>query len=99
MVGDDPYAGARLSAQIERHLQRSEVAGHFRAEHLSALIDGIKRTESIRLDQAFFVVQSRLFLMSVFANSNIFRMIAVIATFFGVSHAHTCPCILRSYRD
>lgn len=46
MVGDDPYAGARLSAQIERHLQRSEVAGHFRAEHLSALIDGIKLTES-----------------------------------------------------
>ena len=41
VVGDDPDARTRLIAQIERHLQRSEAAGHLSARRLSTLMNEI----------------------------------------------------------
>ena len=46
--GDDPDARASLSAQIERHLQRSEVAGHLSAGRLNALMNGINLAENLQ---------------------------------------------------
>ena len=47
VAGDDTRARARLSAQIERHLQRSEVAGHVSAGRFNALMEGANLAASL----------------------------------------------------